>query len=296
MHLFPVHIHVDHNGFVYANLDASETPSVSWESQYSDMDRQAILENSGIDWSLVEYDFTWSKEGNYNWKVMQDNFNECYHCLTTHPDVAKTTELENYYVKPSQSGGYISHFSEPKRSVYQSSSFDAKRFQGRSATYVFPGGHFSPNPGTGFMHLMRSIPLSSTKTRQEYDVYKLNTPGASPEAHERMVAFYQKVVDEDFALCEAVQRNLERGVWEQGPLHPFYEEGVRSFQETLLGVLRNHVAKEKDQGSVIWPASRGNTKASTTLVSAGGAAVSAGTKLCTRVSECEVEMSRELQW
>lgn len=74
--LFPVHVYIDRNGFVYVNLDAKETPDVSWEAQYGRMDEQGVLVSSGVDWDAVEYDFTWVKEGNFNWKLMQDNYNE----------------------------------------------------------------------------------------------------------------------------------------------------------------------------------------------------------------------------
>jgi phenylpropionate dioxygenase-like ring-hydroxylating dioxygenase large terminal subunit len=144
--LFKIHTHVDRNGFVYVNMDANLEPEVSWEEQYGALDRQNVLIESGIDWSMVEYDFTWTEEGEYNWKLMQDNYNECYHCLTAHPAVAKTTNLDTYFVTPGpEDAAFISHFNEPKATTL--SEFDETRFQGRSATHVFPIGHFSPNPG-----------------------------------------------------------------------------------------------------------------------------------------------------
>jgi phenylpropionate dioxygenase-like ring-hydroxylating dioxygenase large terminal subunit len=74
--LFPIHVHLDSNGFVYVNLDASPEREISWHAQYGQLDRQERLVNSGIDWDAVEYDFTWTKDGAFNWKVMQDNYNE----------------------------------------------------------------------------------------------------------------------------------------------------------------------------------------------------------------------------
>jgi phenylpropionate dioxygenase-like ring-hydroxylating dioxygenase large terminal subunit len=74
--LFPVHVHVDRNGFVYVNLDASPEPEIQWEEQYGRLDSQEVLEKAGVDWDAVEYDFTWAKEGKFNWKIMQDNYNE----------------------------------------------------------------------------------------------------------------------------------------------------------------------------------------------------------------------------
>lgn len=74
--LFPIHIHIDRNGFVYVNLDANTEPEVRWEEQYGGLDSQDVLTNSGVDWDAVDYDFTWIKDGKFNWKLMQDNYNE----------------------------------------------------------------------------------------------------------------------------------------------------------------------------------------------------------------------------
>ncbi|KIW30024.1 uncharacterized protein PV07_05803 [Cladophialophora immunda] len=250
IHLFPVHVHVDRNGFIYVNLDARPVPELAWEEQYGDLDTQAALQNSGVDWDKVEFDFSWSKEGHFNWKVMQDNFNECYHCATAHPDVLASTALDTYYVEPSSN--YIPHFYEPRRDKKPgTSSYD---YKGASATHVFPGGHFSLSPGTGFMHMMRSVPISPTTTRMEYDIYKLHTPTATSEAAAGVLKFYQKVIDEDFELCTRVQRSLDRGIYETGPLHPFHEEGVFAFQRMVLTALKDHLRLEDELGKEVWAA------------------------------------------
>jgi phenylpropionate dioxygenase-like ring-hydroxylating dioxygenase large terminal subunit len=64
--LFPVHTHIDRNGFVYANLDAKETLDISWESQYGMLDLQEVLLSSGVDWEAVEFDHTWTKDRQFN--------------------------------------------------------------------------------------------------------------------------------------------------------------------------------------------------------------------------------------
>ena len=106
------------------------------------------------------------------------------------------------------------------------------------------------------MHLMRTIPTGPTTTRQEYDVYRLKTPNATSEAHQQMINFYQQVTQEDIDLCNAAQRNLERGVYVSGPLHPFHEEGVLAFQTMIKNILARHVEDEKKAGKKIWPAER----------------------------------------
>ena len=51
-----------------------------------------------FDFSQYDFDHVWSIEANYNWKIAADNYNECYHCKTTHPDVPSVADLESYDV------------------------------------------------------------------------------------------------------------------------------------------------------------------------------------------------------
>lgn len=116
---------------------------------------------------------------------------------------------------------------------------------------------------------MRTIPTGPTTTRQEYDVYKLNTVNATPEAHHRMVAFYQKVTQEDIDLCNEVQRNMQRRVFSSGLLHPFHEEGVVAFQGTVKKAVAEHAEREKKAGKKIWPAERIEEGADATICTKG---------------------------
>jgi phenylpropionate dioxygenase-like ring-hydroxylating dioxygenase large terminal subunit len=97
LHLFPVHVHVDRNGFVYVNLDAKKQPDISWESQYGKMDERDVLVNSGIIWDNIEYDFTWTCDGQFNWKLMQENFNEVS-CFKSVPMISISPRLTSNIV------------------------------------------------------------------------------------------------------------------------------------------------------------------------------------------------------
>jgi choline monooxygenase len=45
-------------------------------------------------------------------------------------------------------------------------------------------------------------------------------------------------LDEDKAICEAVQRNLDSGVYTTGVLSPRHEQGVAAFQRWLVDAIR----------------------------------------------------------
>jgi hypothetical protein len=62
----------------------------------------------------------------------------------------------------------------------------------------------------------------------EYEVYRHNS--ASDEEFNRIVGFYQQVLEEDKDLCNATQRNLNSGIFINGQLHPEKEKVRRELQ------------------------------------------------------------------
>ena len=103
--LFLIHVHVDFNGFIWVNLDANQKPDIAWTDEFDTVDRQARYE--GFNFDDYEYDHTWEMQTTYNWKLAADNYNECYHCKTTHPDLPAVANLEAYSVDVRD--GYILH-------------------------------------------------------------------------------------------------------------------------------------------------------------------------------------------
>jgi hypothetical protein len=72
-----------------------------------------------------------------------------------------------------------------------------------------------------------------------------------------MVDFYQQVTAEDVDVCNLVQRNVARGVYVSGPLHPFHEEGVKAFQAMVKDALLKHAEVERKIGREVCSAERG---------------------------------------
>lgn len=72
--LWKVHTHIDTRGFLWVNLDGSEMPTLSWEEQFSGVDKQDRLGDFDMDNYI--YDHTWSMEGKFNWKTLIENYNE----------------------------------------------------------------------------------------------------------------------------------------------------------------------------------------------------------------------------
>jgi phenylpropionate dioxygenase-like ring-hydroxylating dioxygenase large terminal subunit len=103
--LFPIHVHLDVNGFIWINMDGKQKPEVAWEDDLEGVDTQQRLKQFNFD--DYEYDHLWEIEAAYNWKIAADNYNECYHCKTTHPDIPTVADLSSYSVKTQLS--WIQH-------------------------------------------------------------------------------------------------------------------------------------------------------------------------------------------
>ena len=80
-----------------------------WKTDFDGVDKQSRFDS--FNFSDYAYDHSWTMNGEYNWKALADNYNECYHCMTAHPDVPSMANLETYSVDTK--AGHIQHFANP---------------------------------------------------------------------------------------------------------------------------------------------------------------------------------------
>ncbi|CAG7926863.1 unnamed protein product [Penicillium olsonii] len=245
--LFPVHIHIDALGFIWVNLDSSPTP-IPWEEDFKGVDTQERFQK--FDFSQYSFDHTWHMTGNYNWKTLADNYNECYHCTVAHPDVANLADLSYYYTisKP----GHIQHFSRPKADKVEDDIENA-------STYYFPNACMTVSPH--FFYMMRCVPTSVGTCSMEYEVYRHKD--ASDADFEYIDSFFKRVLDEDKHLCNAAQKNLNSGVFVNGQLHPDLESAPLFFQKTVRRLVMTHRDEEKREKAEIWPARQSSAGSAT---------------------------------
>lgn len=83
------------------------------------------------------------------------------------------------------------------------------------------------------MNVEHYLPVGPNRTRVVFDYFFRDTGEAAAAANEETVRLSAELMDEDRAICEAVQRNLEAGVYEPGPLSPRHEGAVRQFQHLI---------------------------------------------------------------
>ncbi|KAJ6443656.1 Rieske [Purpureocillium lavendulum] len=246
--LLSVHVHVDDKGFIWVNLDGGAKPEVAWEDDFAGIDQQTRFQYYNFD--EYKFDHTWEMEGEYNWKILADNYNECYHCKTTHPDIPTIADLSSYWVETT--GGHIQHFGSPTEEQI------ARGFR-VAATYYFPNASLNISPH--FFFIQRFVPSGPTTSVMRYEVYR--NKNSSDEDFGVIDAMYKRIMSEDKYLCANAQKNLNAGVFVNGELHPKMEQGPLFFQKSVRDLVVAHHKREVEAGCEIWPARQTLPPAST---------------------------------
>lgn len=125
--LFKIHTYIDSKGFVWINMDGNETPEIPWEQEFETVDTQDRF--SKFNFEDYKLDHVYSLEGDYNWKIASDNFNECYHCKTTHADVPTFLTIDSHHVDVEKGHMQHDHASTPEQ---KAKGYDV------NSTYYFP--------------------------------------------------------------------------------------------------------------------------------------------------------------
>ncbi len=157
-----------------------------------------------------------------NWKNYVDNYQEGYHIPVVHPTLARDLEWPEYRVI-NVAGGSV-HEVAPRGQSGQPGLFGWK----------YPNLMFNTyGPGISFM---RVEPLDPGRCRIFYSHFR--PAGMDPGDYEREIVQYGwQVSEEDQWLTPVVQRNLEAGVYQAGPLSPRHENGVWYFHQLVQEAL-----------------------------------------------------------
>jgi len=204
-----VRVHVDEwRGLVFVNLDADARPLAEDHGAFFDAAADQPLEAFTYSHRLVHRVAA-------NWKVYCDNYGEGYHVPLVHPELNREIVAKEYRVEV---GDHFCEHSAPARD----GAINAGRWLWRYpnlALNVYPGG----------MNVERFVPAGPSDTYVVYDYFFRDLDAAAENAE--VVRIGCEIMDEDREICEAVQRNLESGVYDTGVLSPRHENGVAAFQQ-----------------------------------------------------------------
>jgi len=177
-----------------------------------------------------------------NWKIMVENFLECYHCAPAHKDFVNLVDMDSYRTKVQ--GIYSSQISDAARTTESS----AYHFEKGEVDFGYAGWFLWPNltiwiyPGEPNISTLQIIPDGHGRTIEYQDWY---LPNPEPSQQQRDAMAYQKDVlqPEDVALCESVYRGLQSKGYNQGRFvvdperSELSEHAVHHFQQLYVDAM-----------------------------------------------------------
>jgi glycine betaine catabolism A len=212
-------------GFVWANLDPS-APSLreALSPFFGRFDRfpLADLRLGG----RQEY------EVEANWKILVENFSECYHCAPVHPSLNRLTpytsgENDASFMDPDGrslfSGGFM-EFTKDYQSMTRTGYTNRPLIPGMTSVdkrrvyyyVVFPNLFFSLHPDYLMIH--RCWPTSPTHSRIENEFY---FPAAAIEAKgfdpRDAIDLWNEINLQDWTVCALAQEGTGSRAWTGGP-------------------------------------------------------------------------------
>jgi choline monooxygenase len=220
--------------FVFVNPDPDAAPL---EAALGDL--PAIVEKSGLDVGAIRFHshHEWPIEA--NWKVVMENFLECYHCPTAHPGFSKVIDVnpDSYLLQvhatfSSQIGPVRASALTGNGSAPYSPQGDVIQSQYH---FLFPSTAVNIAPGIPNVSMERYFPNGLGRTIEVTDYY-FGTE-ASAEEIDELMAWDNQVAEEDVSLVQSVQRGLESGAVPQGRLMGESEKLIADFQRRVHDAL-----------------------------------------------------------
>ena len=174
-----------------------------------------------------------------NWKVITENYHECYHCPLIHPElcaVSPPASGENFDLPGVWVGGSMDLRDDAVTMSFDGHS-DGRPIDGvdpRTVLYLglLPNLLLSMHPDYVMTH--RMVPLSPGETWVECAWY---FPDADVDPS-YAVEFWDTTNRQDWSACESVQRGLASPHFSPGPLAP-NEDAVHKFVTTVARAYRD---------------------------------------------------------
>ena len=173
-----------------------------------------------------------------NWKVIAENYHECYHCPLIHPELCEVTPPDsgdNYDLPGAWVGGSMD-LRPGMATMSRSGELAATPLPGVDPArveyvHLLPNLLVSAHPDYVMTH--RLVPLDPGHTWVECTWLVL--PGAGEAA--AAVEFWDLTNRQDWAACESVQRGLQSPHFRPGPFAP-NEDAVAQLVATIRAAYR----------------------------------------------------------
>ncbi len=173
-----------------------------------------------------------------NWKVVVDNYVECYHCAPAHPALADLMRMQSYELDVHERWSrQLSQGSNPENSAYTFSPEDDVQIA--AYWYLWPTTSIWMVPGTANLFVLAMMPEGHDKTIFSGHRYAVD----AREDAARSTYLNAILGPEDKGLCESVQQGLKSQSYNQGRFmvdraaSGTGEQALHQFHRLIMGAL-----------------------------------------------------------
>ena len=183
----------------------------------------------GLDVDSLVHHSRWEAEIEANWKIVSENFLECYHCQVAHPAFSELVETSpDAYVLATD--GRLSTQHGPLKTVTPADELPRAQFH-----FLWPNLGINIFPGRPNLSIGPIVPLAPNRTYRFLDYFFGRD--VEPAWIGELLTFDDQVGREDRVLVESVQRGVASGAVGQGVLMSESEQLIAHFHELTAAAL-----------------------------------------------------------
>jgi phenylpropionate dioxygenase-like ring-hydroxylating dioxygenase large terminal subunit len=210
--------------FVFAN--AGSDPGQLSEALGS---LPAQVAELGLDVESLVHHSRWEAEVEANWKIVCENFLECYHCQVAHPQFSELIDVSpDAYVLSTD--GRLSTQHGPMRTATSEAELPRAQFH-----FLWPNLGINIFGGLPNISIGPIVPRTPERTYRFLDYFF--GPDVERDWIDELLAFDDQVGREDRALVEGVQRGAGSGALEHGVFMTRSEQLIGHFQALTAAAL-----------------------------------------------------------
>jgi phenylpropionate dioxygenase-like ring-hydroxylating dioxygenase large terminal subunit len=210
--------------FLFANPDPEAVPLADILGELPE-----LVAATGVEVEQLQHHSRAESSVEANWKLVAENFLECYHCAVAHPGFSAVVDVspDAYELAPGDT--FSSQFG-PVRG--NGSGLDTAGEVKRSQFhFLWPNTMINIFPGRTNLSIGPLLPAGPERTDRFLDYFF----GSETDTAwiDELLAFDGQVGVEDKVLVENVQRGVASGLIERGRLLPDSERLIVDFQQRL---------------------------------------------------------------
>jgi phenylpropionate dioxygenase-like ring-hydroxylating dioxygenase large terminal subunit len=210
--------------FLFANPDPEAEPLAEVLG-----DLPELVAAAGIDIDRLELHARAESTADANWKLVAENFLECYHCAVAHPGFSAVVDVSLDAYELALGKSFNSQFGPVREN---GTGLDTEGEVARSQFhFLWPNTMINIFPGRTNLSIGPVLPAGPERTERFLDYF------FGPEIEAAWIAelleFDGQVGAEDKVLVENVQRGVATGLIERGRLLPESERLIVDFQQRI---------------------------------------------------------------